>query len=135
MIRRVGMCLSMFMVLRRVRTKMSVLTMIVLIKCVVHSMFMEVNWLNIVLVIKSVIKYMMVLMFFTVTLLMLMANLGIMIGIIVVGIMIAFIVVSITMAIIVVKVSIKTKTSMVHWCMLIVLFCVFIRLWLEGVGN
>ena len=36
---------------------------VLLIKCVVHCMLMEVNWLNIVLVIKSVIKYMMVLMF------------------------------------------------------------------------
>jgi len=56
---------------------------VLLIKCVVHGMLMEVDWFDIMLVIKSVIKHVVVLMDFVFTLLMLMANLGIMRGILV----------------------------------------------------
>jgi len=135
MIRGIGMCLSMLVVLRSVRAKMSVLMMIVLIKGMVHGVFMEVNWLDIMLIIKSVIKRVVVLMDYVFTQLMLMANLvimisiivvGIMMGIIVIGITIGIIMVGITMGIVVVKVSIKTETFMVHWCLLIVLLRIII---------
>ena len=60
----------MFLTIIRVSVRM--------IKGMVHGVFMEVNWLHIVLVIKSVIKHVMVLMFIVITLLMLIANLSIM---------------------------------------------------------
>ena len=60
----------MFLAIIRVSVRM--------IKGMVHGVLMEVNWLHIVLVIKSVIKHVMVLMFIVITLLMLIANLSIM---------------------------------------------------------
>ena len=56
-----------------------------------HGVFMEMNWLNIMLVIKPVIKRVVVLVY----LLMLMVNLSIMIGNIVVGLTMRIIVFSI----------------------------------------
>ena len=57
---------------------------VLLINCFEHGMFMEVNWLNIMLVIKSMIKRVMILVYyFMLTHLLLMANLSIMRGILV----------------------------------------------------